>query len=46
MGALIEKLSIVSESTKNAEYFHNKNPKWPKLSDSVPLNSALLPEIQ
>ena len=25
------------ESAKNAQSFHNKNPKWPKLNDSVPL---------
>ena len=38
-GALFEKLIIARESRKNALSFHNKNPKWPKLSDSVPLRS-------
>jgi len=42
MGALLEKVIIPRESRKNALSFHNKNPKWPKLSDSVPLSTFLI----
>ena len=37
----LKNLSILRESKKTVQSFHNETPKWSKLGDSVPLNMNL-----